>query len=56
MFTALEGLVGMGTKNGFSKTLTVASVLNLNSLSAPPVLHLMLVCYSFRGRHQMPRT
>ena len=35
MFTALEGLVGMGTGSGLSKTPTVASVLNLNSLNAP---------------------
>lgn len=56
MFTALEGLVGMGTKNGLGKTPTVASVLNLSSLSPPPVLRLMLLCFSFHGGHQMPRT
>lgn len=35
MFTAPEGLVGTGAGSGFSKTLTVASVSNPNSLNAP---------------------
>lgn len=50
IFAALEGLVGMGTGSALSKTPTVASVSNLNSLNAPPpVPRLMLVCFSFRG-------
>lgn len=50
MFTALEGLVGMGTKNGLSKTPTVASVLNLNSLSAPTCTapHAVVLLLSWR--------
>ena len=35
MFTALEGLAGMGAGSSRSRTPTVASVLNLNSLNAP---------------------
>ena len=35
MFIALEGLAGMGAGSSRSRTPTVASVLNLNSLNAP---------------------
>jgi len=46
MFTALEGLVGTGTGSGFSKTPTVASVLNLNSLNAPHLYRASCWCAS----------